>query len=231
MTILPALRQGAFALCLTLLASLPATAKDDILVIGDSMLEWQSLFNASIPDVLAKETGRKVENRAASGAKFYLTGAAGNPRSVIPTQYEKGDWNWVLVNGGANDLITKCGCRKCDAVLNRLISKDGKRGVVPELVKKIRADGARVMMVAYYEGNENPNLFSRCANPLREMVQRQIKLAAATRGVELVRTKAAINSKNRSHFALDGIHLSRKGTRRVGVLLSKYLEQFEARAR
>lgn len=229
MTFLPAVRQGALALCLSMFVALPATAKDDILVIGDSFLEWQALFNASIPDVLARESGRRVENRAASGAKFYLTGASDNPRSVIPSQYETGDWNWVLINGGANDLITKCGCRKCDAVLDRLISKDGKRGIVPELVAKIRSDGPRVMMVAYYEGNARPNLFSRCAPVLREMVQRQIKLARAVRGVEVVRTKGAITPTNRSHFGLDGVHLSRKGTKRVGVLLSKYLEQFEAR--
>lgn len=172
MSVLPAVRRGALALGLFVFAALPSQAKQDILVIGDSMLEWQGLFNAAIPDVMERETGRNIENRAASGAKFYLTGASSNPRSVIPAQYEKGDWNWVLVNGGANDLITKCGCRKCDAVLDRLISEDGMTGIVPDLVRNIRADGPRVMMVAYYEGNANPNLFSRCANPLREMVQR-----------------------------------------------------------
>ena len=229
MTILNAVRRGAVALCLSIGFALPVAAKQDILVIGDSMLEWQSLFNASIPDVLERETKRDVDNRAASGAKLYLTGAGGNARSVIPAQYERGNWNWVLLNGGANDLLTKCRCRKCDAVLDRLISKDGKRGVVPDLVRKIRADGPRVMMVAYYEGNENPNLFSSCSAPLREMVQRQLKLAKGLRGVELVRTKAAIDPGNRSHFAIDGIHLSRKGTRRVGILLARTLEALESR--
>ncbi|PTX55755.1 lysophospholipase L1-like esterase [Litoreibacter ponti] len=209
--------------------SASAQAKQDILVIGDSMLEWQKIFNASIPDVLARETERAVDNRAASGAKFYLSGAGTNPRSVIPAQYEAGDWNWVLVNGGANDLLTKCGCRKCDAVLDRLISRDGQRGIVPDLVRKIRADGPRVMMVAYYEGNARRNLFSRCAAPLREMVQRQLKLARAERGIEMVRIKSAINPKNRSHFAIDGIHLSRKGTNRVGILLARTLEMLEKR--
>lgn len=212
-----------------LLAPASANAKEDILVIGDSMLEWQSLFNASIPDVLARETERRVENRAASGAKFYLSGAEGNPRSVIPAQYQPGAWNWVLVNGGANDLLTKCGCRKCDAVLDRLISEDGTDGIVPELVRDIRKDGPRVMMVAYYEGNARRNLFSRCADPLREMVQRQLRLARSEPGIELVRIKSAIDPENRSHFALDGIHLSRKGTKRVGILLARTLEMLEKR--
>jgi len=44
-----------------------------------------------------------------------------------------------------------------------------------------------------------------------------------------VRTKAAIDPGNRSHFAIDGIHLSRKGTRRVGILLARTLEALESR--
>lgn len=205
----------------------PASAKDDILVIGDSMLEWQSFKGASIPHFLAKDSGRRVENRSASGAKLYLTGAEGNPRSVISAQYSKGNWNWVVVNGGANDLLVKCGCRRCDKVLNKLISADAKSGILPDLVKKIRSDGPRVIVLAYYKGNERPNLFTKCVNEVTELARRQRLLAKRVRGVEFVGSKAAIDPSNRSHFALDGIHLSRKGTRRVGTFLARSLKSFE----
>ena len=202
-------------------------AKEDILVIGDSFLEWQSIKRASIPHVVAKEMQRDVENRAASGAKMYLSGAEGNPRSVIPSQYTKGEWNWVVINGGANDLFVKCGCNRCDAVLDRIVTKDGTGGVLPELVTRIRKDGPRVAILSYYQGNQNPNLFSKCERVVKELTNRQRTLAARMRGVNLVRSKPAIDPANRSHFALDGVHLSRKGARRVGVLLARTLEQLE----
>ncbi|SHE70296.1 Lysophospholipase L1 [Litoreibacter ascidiaceicola] len=225
------IRDLFLAACAAVSVLLPAEAdaKDDILVIGDSMLEWQSFKGASIPQVLAKRTKRNVENRAASGAKLFLTGAEGNARSVIPTQYTKGNWNWVVVNGGANDLLAKCGCSRCDSVLDKLISEDASSGVLPDLAKQIRDDGPRVILLAYYEGNVRPNLFSRCEKVVKELTKRQRRLASRLRGVELVRTKAAIDPKNRSHFALDGFHLSRKGTRRVGALLAQTLVQLEAR--
>ncbi|SDW92444.1 SGNH/GDSL hydrolase family protein [Litoreibacter albidus] len=224
-------RQLMAAACFALAAPAMGVAgpKDDILVIGDSMLEWQSFKRASIPHVLAKETKRRVENRAASGAKLYLTGAQGNSRSVIPAQYTKGDWNWVVVNGGANDLLVKCGCNRCNKVLDKLITKDGKAGILPDLAARIRKDGPKVILLAYYEGNQRPNLFSRCERVVRELTDRQRALAARLEGVELVRSKPAINPANRSHFALDGVHLSRKGARRVGILLARSLEQLEAR--
>lgn len=208
-----------------------AGSKDDILVIGDSMLEWQSFKGASIPQVLAKKSKRNVVNRAASGAKLYLSGAEGNARSVIPSQYMKGDWNWVIVNGGANDLFVKCGCNRCNDVLDRLITKDGKMGVLPELATRIRKDGSNVLIVAYYQGNERPNLFSKCERVVKELTARKQMLAARLEGVELVRSKFAINPADRSHFALDGIHLSRKGTKRVGILLAQTLDKLEARRR
>lgn len=224
------LRQLMVAACILLAAPSVsfAGAKDDILVIGDSMLEWQSFKRASIPHVLAKKTKRKVENRAASGAKLFLTGGEGNPRSVIPSQYTKGDWNWVIVNGGANDLFVKCGCNRCNSVLDRLISKDATKGVLPELADRIRKDGPKVILLSYYQGNERPNLFSKCERVVKELTNRQIKLAQRLNGVELVRSKFAIDPSDRSHFALDGIHLSRKGTHRVGVLLAQSLKRLEA---
>lgn len=206
-----------------------AQAKEDILVIGDSFLEWQSIKRASIPHVVAKELKRDVENRAASGAKMYLSGAEGNPRSVIPSQYTKGDWNWVVINGGANDLFVKCGCNRCNKVLDRIITKDGKQGVLADLVTRIRKDGPQVAILSYYQGNQNPNLFSKCERVVKELTNRQRTLAARLRGVDLVRSKPAIDPTNRSHFALDGVHLSRKGSRRVGILLARTLEQLEAR--
>lgn len=230
---LSAFRRTLLAACLSVAALSPAVAdpRDDILVIGDSMLEWQSFRGASIPQVLAKRLKRNVENRAESGAKLYLTGNADNKRDVIPAQYSKGNWNWVIVNGGANDLLAKCGCTRCDAVLDRLISKDAKTGILPDLVDRIRRDGPRVLLLAYYEGNVRPNLFSRCEQVVLQLSERQRRLAASLRNVEFLRTRPAINPENRSHFAFDGFHLSRKGTRRVGALLAQALEQFEARRR
>lgn len=222
------------SVCLTLIAtfglSLPAMATEEprrVLVVGDSLLDWHRIRGNSIPQVLARETGWEVRNRAASGAKMYLTGAQDNPRSVIPAQYEQGGWDWVVVNGGANDLLTKCGCRRCDKVISGIISKDGKSGILPDLVRRARADGAQVVMVGYI-GNPRGNLFSGCKDDVEEMARRQLVLAKSSPAISYFSARSAVDINKRSSFALDGFHPSKKSTRRIGAQLAVSLKRLEA---
>ncbi len=201
-----------------------------VLVVGDSLLDWHSLKGNSIPQVLARKTGWDVRNRAASGAKMYLTGAEENPRSVIPAQFEDGNWDWVVVNGGANDLLTKCGCRRCDKVINGIISRDGSQGILPDLVRRARSTGAQVMMVGYI-GNPRLNLFSGCTDEVLEIVRRQKLLAQKARGVRYFSTRDVIAINKRSSFALDGIHPSQRSTKRIGAHLAATLLQLDAATR
>ena len=121
-----------FLLGLTLLASCgagPAGREARILAIGDSMMVWNGLIGQSIPDVLAEELAAPVVDRAVTGARMIyrlpITGAAG---LSIPKQYRGGDWDWVILNGGGNDLWFGCGCGSCDAKLDRMLTADGTEG-------------------------------------------------------------------------------------------------------
>ena len=80
----------------------------DILVLGDSIVAWNG--GRSIPDVIANQTGRSVPSRAVPGAQFdngsTIASAVGFD---IQQQFPGGRWNWVVVNGGANDLSADCG--------------------------------------------------------------------------------------------------------------------------
>ncbi len=201
-----------------------------MLVVGDSLLDWHRTKGNAIPQVLARQTGWKVRRRASSGAKMYLTGAEDNPRSVILAQYEEGPWDWVIVNGGANDLLTKCGCRRCEKVISGILSKDGKTGIMADLVKRARADGAGVIMVGYI-GNPRFNLFSGCRDDVLELVRRQKLLAGRDNGVSYFSTRAIVEIKKRSSFAFDGIHPSQRSTKRIGAYLAETMKQLDARRR
>ena len=193
------------------------------------MLEWQAIRGQSIPQVLARKSDYTVKNRAASGASFARGSDPSDPRKAIVAQYEPGSWDWVIVNGGANDLLFGCGCATCKRKLNQIISEDAKSGILPDLISRIRADGARVLIMGYYQGNARPNLFSRCERVVKELVGRQRILAKQEDGVEFMSPTPAVDPQNRSHFAFDGVHLSIRGTRRVGALLAKTLEQLDAK--
>ena len=198
-----------------------------VLVIGDSLLDWHRITRQTIPDNLAAQTGWPVESRALSGAKMYHTGSETKQAQVIPLQYEaaraQGPWDWVVISGGANDLLTRCGCAGCARTLNGLIAEGHKTGIIPDLVRRIRRDGAQVAMVGYI-GNPRLNLFSGCRDEVRAMARRQVAMAQGDPGVIYVSARAAVNPKRRSTFALDGIHPSRKSTRAVAAALAEALQ-------
>lgn len=222
-------------LCLTLCLvqfGQPATANDPrrVLVMGDSLLDWNRTRGQSIPQVMARKTGWDVSIKSASGASMYRSGATENPRAVIPTQYEDGKWDWVVLNGGANDLFSKCGCRRCANVLDRIIAPDGKSGIMVDLVRRAHADGAGVVMVGYL-GNPRPNLFNRCRTAVFEMVRRQKLLADLLPDVIYLSSRDAVDINRRGSFALDGVHPSARSSRRIGTYLAQTLVNMDARKR
>lgn len=223
------------SLCLALCFvgfALPSQANEPrrVLVVGDSLLDWQRIRGQSIPQVLARKTGWEVASRAASGASMYRSGTTDNPRAVIPTQYQPDNWDWVVVNGGANDLLTKCGCRRCSRVLNEIISPDGKSGIMVDLVRRARSDGAGVVMIGYL-GNPRPNLFNGCREEVFEMVRRQKLLAEALPNVIYLSSRDAVDVNRRGTFAFDGIHPSGRSTKRIGTYLAQTLVNMDARKR
>ncbi|MEO0863485.1 MAG: SGNH/GDSL hydrolase family protein, partial [Pseudomonadota bacterium] len=128
----------------------PRGGEARIMAMGDSLMAWHAASDRSIADVLADRLGEPVVDRSVVGASYtYPLPISGSLGLRISAQYVPGDWDWVVLNGGGNDLWLGCGCLRCDAQLERLVSPDGTQGKIPALVSQIRRSGARVAYIGY----------------------------------------------------------------------------------
>ncbi len=188
-----------------------------ILAMGDSLMAWHTTSGRSIAHALAEELGEPVTNRAISGArvvyKLPLTGAMG---MKIANQYQPGEWDWVVVNGGGNDLWLGCGCIRCDGKLNKLISPDGRRGEIPRLVSDLRDTGAQVIYVGYLRSPGVGSLIEHCRDEGDELETRVAKLAELLDGVHFLSLADMVPNGDRSYHAADMIHPSIKASREIG---------------
>ncbi|MCV2887288.1 SGNH/GDSL hydrolase family protein [Ruegeria aquimaris] len=201
-----------------------------ILAIGDSLLSWNSAFGSSIPDVISKELGQPVVDRSVSGAWMLTRNEDKDGRGVnVPYQYEPGAWEWVVVNGGGNDLLFGCGCGRCDALMDRLITADGTAGQIPDLVRRIRADGAKVLYTGYLRSPDLLTPIEHCKNDGDELEARVARLAAAEEGVYYVSMQDVVPPGGLTYFAPDRIHPARKTSRKVGERLASAIRQLNAR--
>ena len=133
-----------------LLGCAPGTG---ILALGDSVLEWNG--RDAIPEVAAEMLGMDVQNNAIGGTRLI---------GDIPETYEDGDWSWVLVDGGANDLNDVCGCSGCDSLLNQMVGPDGGYGVMVDLIERITGDGHQVAILGYYQVPNDAPEFTNCSD-------------------------------------------------------------------
>jgi lysophospholipase L1-like esterase len=211
---------------LMLLASPLRAEQAHILAIGDSFFATYSRSEQSIPDVVARELGQKVSNRAVMGArmiyKLPLTGALG---FNISRQYRPGPWNWVIMNGGGNDLWLGCNCSRCNRKMTKMISKDGTRGEIPSLVSKIRSAGARVIYVGYLRSPGRGSPIEHCRDEGDELDARIARMAQRDQGVWFVPMADMVPYGDRSFHAADMIHPSQKGTAAAGKRVAKIIAE------
>ncbi|MFG6498994.1 MULTISPECIES: SGNH/GDSL hydrolase family protein [unclassified Sulfitobacter] len=201
----------------------------DILVLGDSIMAWNG--GRSIPDVIANQTGRSVTSRAVPGAQFdngsTIASAVGFD---IQQQFPGGRWNWVVVNGGANDLSADCGCGACGASVNALIAPDGQSGSIPAFLQRLRAQtGAQVMWMGYYAGSGSGS-FAGCRDDLVEIESRIATFAAGRPGIHFVDSEDVIDRGDRGLFAGDNVHPSARGSARIGAYLALEITARENRS-
>lgn len=190
-----------------------------ILAVGDSLLAWHQWTGRDIPSQMGDALGAEVENVAVSGGRYVNASERRNMRA----RYRAGAWDVVLMNGGANDLMALCGCSNCDAVLDLLISSN-LTGAVPDFVNAVRGDGAAVIWMGYYASYRSGG-FAGCRPYLVEYDARMARLATKTADMQFIDSEDAIDASDRSLFALDGIHPSAKGARRIGTFLARAATQ------
>ncbi|MGJ8617106.1 MAG: SGNH/GDSL hydrolase family protein [Sulfitobacter sp.] len=201
-----------------------ARGSGDIVVIGDSVMAWNRSSDASIPDAMGRTLGRDVVSRAVPGAQFDNTsGIAGAVGFDIQRQLPAGRWNWVVMNGGANDLNADCGCGACGPVVDRLIGADANSGSIPAFIRTVRATtGANVLWMGYYAGS-GAGSFKGCRDDLVAMEARIARFAASNAYVSFLDAEDVIDRSNRSLFARDNTHPSPKGSSLIGTYLAQHI--------
>jgi len=200
-----------------------------ILAMGDSMMAWHSTSQRSIPDAVERELRVPVESRAISGAHIIyglpVTGAMG---MRIANQYVPGDWDWIVVNGGGNDLWLGCGCSRCEKRMNKMISKDGHRGEIPRLVSTLRDTGAQVVYLGYLRSPGAWSIIEHCKDEGQELEKRIGRLAELIDGVHFLSIADLVPRGDRSYHAADMIHPSMKASAEIGHLVAELIQNTQA---
>jgi len=214
-----------FALSLTGVASAESPR---ILTIGDSLMASHAMTGRSISGYLSKKLGVPVADRSVLGAhmvyKLPITGALG---MSIPAQLKRGNWDYVVMTGGGNDLWLGCGCMRCDRKMNKLISSNGTRGAIPKLMAKIRATGAEVIYVGYLRSPEINTPIEHCKDEGDTLEARIESLAARVPGVHYVSNKDLVPAGDLSFFAADRIHPSLKASKAIAERVAALIQTVE----
>ncbi|WP_425044794.1 SGNH/GDSL hydrolase family protein [Primorskyibacter sp. S87] len=201
-----------------------------ILAIGDSLMTWNSTLGKSVPHVIEKELKEPVVDRAVSGAWMTTRNNGGDGKGFsIPYQYVEGDWDWVVINGGGNDLLFGCGCGKCDGVIDEMISEDGTTGQIPEFLRRVRDDGARVLYFGYLRSPGLLTPIEHCKNDGNELETRLVRFATEEEGVIFATMADVVPKGGLSYFSPDLIHPSRKSSRKIGQRLAEIITFYDTR--
>ncbi len=196
-----------------------------MIVMGDSIMEWNIEEDASIPDVIGEKLDRTVYNAAISGAVL------GDAESVlsIPNQYVTENWSWLILEGGANDFNNECGCDECGTVLDTIISEDSTSGILVNIASKALSEGARVMVVGYYEmPSDAKDGFEACNHWFEKQESRLRSLADTTERIWFVSMADVVTADNNETFDNDQLHPSIHGSRLAGEYIAKAILAAEA---
>lgn len=188
-----------------------------VLVLGDSMMASNRSTGQSVADVIEEGLGEDVIDRSVIAARYFyalpISGAAG---LRLTSQYRAKDWDWVILNGGGNDLLFGCGCGFCDGVLNRLVSKDGRQGAIPSYIAEIRKSGAKVIYVGYLRNPGTQTPVKGCGPEGNELDRRLARMARFDAGVTFLPMADLVPYGDTSFHQADRIHPSVKGSLEIG---------------
>ena len=142
-------------------ATVEALPEGEILAIGDSMFDFIGGCGDA-PDLTGVVLGEQIRNEAVGGATML--------HDDIPGQYISGDWRWVIINGGGNDM--DCDSESaCMAILDEV--ETAWRGLLDD----VTADGARAALVGYPDFSEDSESGELWAAMGGEMMSRMQSVA------------------------------------------------------
>jgi len=200
-----------------------------ILMMGDSMLAWNGGTGQAVSDAIEDTLNEPVVDRSVIGARMIyplpLTGAAG---LNIPKQFRAGDWDWIVVNGGGNDLWLGCGCIVCTRKIDRLAAQDSSDGAIPDLIAQLRATGAQVIYTGYLRSPGRGSPIDHCKKDGQELDRRIARLAEVTEGVFFLSLDGLVPHGDLTFHAIDRIHPSIKGSAAIGAKIAALIEHEES---
>jgi len=186
-----------------------------LVAVGDSILDWNRSTGADIPTLVSQRTGLPVFNAAISGAEFV-------GRFAIPGQYPAGDWDWLLIDGGGNDLTGNCGSvETAEVILDRLIDDQTLSGAYATFLTPITARGTQVIILGYAPISVAGGPFAPCEFALNDLRDRQAALAASDPMITFVDVRDVIAPDNLAAYDADLIHPSPAG----GALMAELIAQ------
>ena len=188
-----------------------------ILAVGDSLMAWRLMTGKSIADVVGDELNEPTASRAVSAARmiFNVPGFA-QMGMQIPNQFSGDNWDWVLMNGGGNDLWFGCGCKACDIKLDKLLNPDTGKGAIPDLITSARLTGAKVVWVGYLRSPGVDSLIEECRDEGDALEARITEYVAGRDGVYFVSNADLVPHGDLSFHSVDRIHPSVKASRAIG---------------
>lgn len=213
-------------------AAMELASKPDarILVIGDSVTWWNAAQGESIADAIAADLGEPVVNLSVPGAAVSHPDPDMAAEGLdIRAQYRGRGWDWVVVGGGANDLGDEGPERGCATVLDELVSADGRRGEVPDLVGRIRSDGARVVALGYYALSAHADEAGLCGGTLSDLSGRIETMASLDPGILFVAMADVVSPANPATYDRDGIHPSALSSQAIGQRIADVIRTAERR--
>ena len=215
------LRPVALTTALCLVASSactdPVTGDEDILAIGDSLLDFHTP-DADIATVAAEELGLSVELAAYGGTTML-------DEDGIPETYVDGSFSVLIASGGGNDL-GGCDCGGgCGDVLDALIAEDGSSGAIVDLVQRAVSDGKQVAWVGYMRPQPDAEEFADCTGELDVYRTRFAALDDALDDLVFIDGVAIGSGSEDALYEEDGYHPSEAGSQALGLAVADAARQ------
>ncbi len=202
-----------------------ADEQPKILMMGDSLLSTHHNTQRSVGFVLEELLETGVRDVSTPGAKIiHLEPISGLIGMSIPRQFRKGAWDWVVLNGGGNDLWLGCGCLRCDRRMDRMISEDGTTGAIPKLVNRLTETGAHVLYVGYLRSPGLNSMIEHCLDEGEMLEERLGVMADAMEGVTFLTMRDVVPFGDASFLGFDRVHPSPKASREIAQRLATYIE-------
>ena len=185
-------------------------------VVGDSLFGADADGCASVSTFMSLRLWLEVEDNSIPGAMV----SDGN--EGIPQQYVSGDWNWTVINGGANDIMPYCTENDCDDVLDEIITDSGE-GQIPDLVEKAQNDGSNVILLGYYsvpKGSE----YEPVILEVEIVNDRYNEFAKANEGVYFISLKDVMSPEQTPElYSEDLVHPSDDGHFAIGEHIANFI--------